>query len=167
MCPSALSRAGDYSGRISATNSISRDLRTFRDMTGPNQKDLHSTGIAGGELASRGLSRRSFLALGSAATATIAGCAGPQTTRQFMTDTRPVFREPANRGSGLTAGSSYYDSMYGPKLDEPFPLPAIPYQEIDPAFLRQEVPDPTGERPGTLVVARRSARLGDWLDAGD
>ena len=121
-------------------------------MTGPNQKDLHSTGIAGRELASRGLSRRSFLALGSAATATLAGCAGPQTTGQFMTDTRPVFREPVNRGSGLTAGSSYYDSMYGPKLDEPFPLPAIPYQEIDPAFLRQEVPDPTGERPGTLVV---------------
>jgi len=121
-------------------------------MTGSKQKDLPDNGFAGGDQASRALSRRRFLALGTAATATLAGCAGPQTTGQFVGETSPVYRVPDNRGAGLVQGSSYYDSMYGPKLDEQFPLPAIPYQEIDPAFLRQEVADPTGERPGTLVV---------------
>lgn len=42
--------------------------------------------------------------------------------------------------------------MYAAKLDEPFPIAAIPYQQIDPRFHRQIVNDPTGERPGTLVV---------------
>ena len=121
-------------------------------MTGINQKDVHIDGMAASEHMSGGLSRRSFLALGSAATATLAGCAGPQTTGQFVADTRPVYRAADNRGTGLTRRSPLYESMYGPKLDEQFPLPAIPYQEIDPAFLRQEVADSTGERPGTLVV---------------
>ncbi len=46
----------------------------------------------------------------------------------------------------------FYDMIYGPKPDELFPLPAIPYETIDPRYLRQEVADPTGERPGTIVV---------------
>ena len=41
---------------------------------------------------------------------------------------------------------------YAEVAGEPFPIPAIPYQKIDPRFLRQFVDDPTGERPGTLVV---------------
>jgi len=45
-----------------------------------------------------------------------------------------------------------YSQIYGPKPDERFPLPAIPYRKIDPRFYRQMVADPTGERPGTLVV---------------
>jgi len=121
-------------------------------MSAANQNDHTLTGVPGHAHDSRGLSRRGFLALGGAATATLAGCAGPQTTQQFMTQTQPIYRVPENRGTGLVQRSSYYDGMYGPKLDEPYPLPAIPYQEIDPAFLRQEVADPTGERPGTLVV---------------
>lgn len=121
-------------------------------MTGPNNKDLTAAGPAGRDALPRTLSRRRFLALGSAAAATLAGCAAPQTTERFMSETAPVYRAPENRNSGLVRASPLYDSMYGPKLDEPYPLPAIPYQEIDPAFLRQEVADPTGERPGTLVV---------------
>jgi len=121
-------------------------------MTGPIQKDLTVTGSAESETSSRLLSRRHFLALGSAATATLAGCAGPQTTQMFVRETSPVYRASENRQAGLVRTSPLYDSMYGPKLDEPYPLPAIPYQEIDPAFLRQEVADPTGERPGTIVV---------------
>ncbi|KGF70542.1 hypothetical protein LL06_04675 [Hoeflea sp. BAL378] len=97
------------------------------------------------------MSRRGFLALGTAATAVLAGCTGT-TTRRFAEETAPIYRTPDNRVSGLGRGSPYYDAMYGPKLDEPFPLPAIPYTEIDPAYLRQEVADPTGERPGTIVV---------------
>ena len=50
------------------------------------------------------------------------------------------------------AASADYATMYGPMDDEGFELPAVPYQKIDPQFLRQIVPDPTGEPPGTIVV---------------
>ncbi|QDG94777.1 L,D-transpeptidase (plasmid) [Rhizobium sp. NIBRBAC000502774] len=43
-------------------------------------------------------------------------------------------------------------TTYGPMPEERFPLPAIPYQKISERFHRQMVSDPTGERPGTLVV---------------
>lgn len=45
-----------------------------------------------------------------------------------------------------------YATMYGPMEDEGFSIPAIPYEQIDPQFLRQIVRDPTGEKPGTLIV---------------
>jgi lipoprotein-anchoring transpeptidase ErfK/SrfK len=45
-----------------------------------------------------------------------------------------------------------YVSMYGPVYDEGFEIPAVPIEKIKPQFLRQIVPDPTGERPGTIVV---------------
>jgi lipoprotein-anchoring transpeptidase ErfK/SrfK len=50
------------------------------------------------------------------------------------------------------AADPQYASIYGEKLDEPYPLPAIPYEKIDRRFLRQVVNDPTGQPPGTLVV---------------
>ncbi len=43
-------------------------------------------------------------------------------------------------------------ALYAAKPDEQFPLPAIPYQKINPRFYRQMVDDPTGQPPGTLVV---------------
>ena len=42
--------------------------------------------------------------------------------------------------------------MYGPLEDDGFSVPAVPYQQIDPQFLRQIVRDPTGEPAGSLVV---------------
>lgn len=45
-----------------------------------------------------------------------------------------------------------FASMYAECRDGDFLLPAIPYQKIDPQFLRQIVDDPTGEQPGTIVV---------------
>jgi lipoprotein-anchoring transpeptidase ErfK/SrfK len=100
----------------------------------------------------RGYTRRGLLGLGLSGAAALAGCAGPQTTQQFVAETAPVYRSPANGGSGLARRTPHYDEMYGAKPDERFPLPAIPYYEIDPVYLRQEVADPTGEVPGTLVV---------------
>ncbi|PWW02162.1 lipoprotein-anchoring transpeptidase ErfK/SrfK [Hoeflea marina] len=98
-------------------------------------------------------SRRRFLQLGAGtATAMLAGCAGPISTERFTMQTAPEFRSQTNPSYGLTGRSPLYDEMYGPKYDEPYPLPAIPYTEIEPQFLRQEVADPTGERPGTIVV---------------
>jgi lipoprotein-anchoring transpeptidase ErfK/SrfK len=85
------------------------------------------------------VTRRTFL-LGSAglATTVLAGC----TTARERVEVRP---EPV-------VDNSIYAAMYGPKDDEQFPLPAIPYQKIDPRFYRQMVPNPTGERPGVIVV---------------
>lgn len=41
---------------------------------------------------------------------------------------------------------------YGPLPDERFPIPAARVDLIDPKFYRQRIADPTGERPGTVVV---------------
>lgn len=45
-----------------------------------------------------------------------------------------------------------YRLMYGPLPDERFPVPAVDLTAIPPAYWRQMVADPTGERPGTIVV---------------
>ncbi len=85
------------------------------------------------------MTRRSLL-LGGAGLATtiLSGCVTP--VRQRVA----VEPEPVD--------TSIYADMYGPKPDEQFPLPAIPYRRIDPRFYRQMVPNPTGERPGVIVV---------------
>ena len=81
-------------------------------------------------------SRRAFLAgTASLAAASLAGC---MSTR-MKTAEEPHFSE-------------YYLSMYGPLPDEKFPVPAIDLTKLDPNMFRTEVPDPTGERPGTIVV---------------
>ena len=45
-----------------------------------------------------------------------------------------------------------YAAMYGPRLDEPHPLPATDISEVDPRFLRREVAYYGREEPGTIVV---------------
>lgn len=45
-----------------------------------------------------------------------------------------------------------YSQIYAARTDDGFSLPTIPYNRIDPQFLRQTVQDPTGEMPGTIVV---------------
>jgi lipoprotein-anchoring transpeptidase ErfK/SrfK len=42
--------------------------------------------------------------------------------------------------------------VYAATTDEGFNLPAIPYRQIERRFYRQRIVDPTGERPGTVVV---------------
>jgi len=51
--------------------------------------------------------------------------------------------------------NSSYASMYAPMIDEGYEIPGVPFQKIDPQFYRQIVPNPTGERPGTVVVDTR------------
>jgi len=85
--------------------------------------------------AARRPSRRSFLVGGaSLAAMTLSGCA-----TERMRVLEPRF-------------SDYYLSMYGPLPDEQFPVPAIDLTKLDPNMFRTEVADPTGERPGTIVV---------------
>lgn len=82
-------------------------------------------------------SRRTFL-LGAASLAGLAlsGCA--TTSRRFQDDT-PHF-------------DPYYLQMYGELPNEKFPVPALDLTKLDPTMFRTQVPDPSGERPGTIVV---------------
>ncbi len=86
------------------------------------------------------LSRRGFLnlaAMGAAASA-VSAC----------TTTRPP-PPPVEQPQPELGG---YEMMYGPVLDEGYEIPAVPIDRMDPQFLRRIVPDPTGQRPGTIVV---------------
>ncbi len=88
------------------------------------------------------LSRRGFLnlaAMGAAATA-VSAC----------TTTSQMPPPPAEQPVEPELGS--YEMMYGPVIDEGYEVPAVPIRKMDPQFLRQIVADPTGQRPGTIVV---------------
>jgi lipoprotein-anchoring transpeptidase ErfK/SrfK len=87
------------------------------------------------------LDRRGFLAAcSSALAATVLG------------------RTRADAQSAYPGGFRYGD-VYGPVMDEPFPIPALRPAQVKPAFLRAEVPYETAEAPGTLVVDPRSRYL--------
>jgi lipoprotein-anchoring transpeptidase ErfK/SrfK len=81
-------------------------------------------------------SRRTFL-FGAASLAGLA-LAGCTSTSQRVTE-EPSF-------------SPYYLNMYAAMPDERFPIPAVDLRRLKPSHFRQDVPDPTGERPGTVVV---------------
>lgn len=97
--------------------------------------------------------RRSVL-LGAAGLAalTLAGCS---TTRRLEF---PDFADFSEFTELFTArpsdpeASAYYQQMYAARPNERFPLPAIDLKKLPPQYWRQDVPDPTGERPGTIVV---------------
>ena len=42
--------------------------------------------------------------------------------------------------------------MYSAMPQEPYAVPPVNLRRLDPQYYRQVVPDPTGERPGSLVV---------------
>ncbi len=82
------------------------------------------------------IGRRTFLIGGGAAL--LGGCTVSQTA-------------PPEMGSASRV-PAIYRSFYGPRPDEQFAIPAVDLARLDPAFWRREVPNPTGERPGTVVV---------------
>ncbi|MCV9961224.1 L,D-transpeptidase [Pararhizobium sp. BT-229] len=87
------------------------------------------------------LSRRHFLQAGGALAALgLAGCSSTGTGVRRAVEAEPV------------EFSSATSEMYTARPEELFPLPAVPYQKIPARFRRQWVDNPTGERPGTLVV---------------
>ena len=87
------------------------------------------------------LGRRQFMAGAASLSAlALAGCA--TTTPAVTTPAAPI-RHPVPPDVQL---------MYGPKLDEQFPLRAADMSLIDPIYWRQQVIDPTGEKPGTVIV---------------
>ena len=80
------------------------------------------------------MGRRSFL-LGAASLA-LAGCA---TT-------------PGTRRDAAAAFPAEIVAMYAALPNERFPIPAARIDLVDPRYLRQAVDDPTGARPGSIVV---------------
>ncbi|HEU4987221.1 MAG TPA: L,D-transpeptidase [Rhizobiaceae bacterium] len=104
--------------------------------------------------ASNNITRRKFLTIASAgaASATLAGCVS------VPREAPPGATPPSLMPEG-TPGLAYYQEMYGPVFDEGYEIPAIPVEKVDPRLFRQVVPDPTGERPGTIVVDTSSHYL--------
>lgn len=88
------------------------------------------------------LTRRGMLAsMASFAALGLSGCAGTLGTRRFdLGEVMPAEISP------------YYREIYGEVADNGFVVPAVDLKRVPDAFLRAEVADPTGERPGTIVV---------------
>lgn len=83
------------------------------------------------------IDRRAFLAgAASVGALALAGC----TTTSATTGPAAPTIDPAH----LT--------MYAALPEERFPIPAVDLTQIEPQYLRREVDDPTGERPGSVVV---------------
>lgn len=97
----------------------------------------------------RSVSRRHFLSLGAAAAS---GLALPACTT--ASENQSKVSEPAKPATEL---SSIF--MYRAMPEEDFPIPAVDITKVDKRFYRQLVDDPTGERPGTVVVDTRSYYL--------
>jgi lipoprotein-anchoring transpeptidase ErfK/SrfK len=72
-----------------------------------------------------------------------------------------VQRAPTDARMALPSIDAPYGAMYAEIRGEPFPVPAIDLDEVDPAYLRREVAYATREPPGTVVVdpGRRYAYL--------
>lgn len=90
-------------------------------------------------------SRRQFLSLAAAAAGGLAlpACSTTGDPSAVLAPERPA-SEPS------------YVSMYRAMPEEDFPIPAVDLTKVDKRFYRQLVDDPTGERPGTVVVDTRS-----------
>ncbi len=91
------------------------------------------------------IDRRRFLA-GTAGLSALAltGCAstGASSTAQVAL----AYAAPAPNTPAPVA------AMYAAMPDEEFPIPAVPIEVLEPKYYRQIVSDPTGEKPGTIVV---------------
>ncbi|MBC8129492.1 MAG: L,D-transpeptidase [Rhizobiaceae bacterium] len=92
----------------------------------------------------RGLSRRQvMMGLAMGATAFVAGCTTSGSRARILEG--PV-------GGRLGGSDPQFQSMYGPIEDEGYLIPAIDPSRVDSMYFRQIVADPTGERPGTVVI---------------
>ncbi|WP_292859379.1 L,D-transpeptidase [Mesorhizobium sp.] len=108
------------------------------------------------------VSRRSLLTgLSLVGVSAISACAQmPRQSISLAAPLSPTPPEPAPQQPPVEAAapeptapaSPDYPSMYAAVEDGGHSLPAIPFTKVDGRFLRQVVDDPTGEKPGTIVV---------------
>jgi lipoprotein-anchoring transpeptidase ErfK/SrfK len=103
------------------------------------------------------MSRRGFLNTAAIGAASIALAACTTTSQQPIEPQPPKYVEPP---------LGDYALMYGPVVDEGYEIPAVPVQKIKQQFLRQVVADPTGERPGTIVIDTQAHFLYLVLEGG-
>jgi lipoprotein-anchoring transpeptidase ErfK/SrfK len=74
-------------------------------------------------------------------------------------------RRPPARAEGpppevaRVGGEVDYDRAYAAAEGEPFPVPAVRWRRMNPAFLRQPVAYSGGEPPGTVIVDPRAHHL--------
>lgn len=88
------------------------------------------------------LSRRAFLGSALAGLGSLAGCVSVPSAPPPRISMLPMQPFPPSNPA------SRYDAV----VDDGYEIPPAPVDKIDPRYLRQEVPDPTGEAPGTIVV---------------
>ena len=102
------------------------------------------------------LGRRQFLASAASLSAlALAGCA-TTTPQRLVVAAAPVRH----------AVPPDVQMMYGPLEDEGYALRAADMTLVDPLYWRQQVADPTGEKPGTVVVDTANRFLYHVGDAG-
>lgn len=87
--------------------------------------------------------RRLLLGFGLGATALATGCSSTGSRARIASTTSYAF-------SGSI--EPRYLEMYDAMIDGGHRIPAVNLRRVDPMYYRQEVPDPTGEEPGTVVV---------------
>jgi lipoprotein-anchoring transpeptidase ErfK/SrfK len=118
------------------------------------------------------VSRRSFLTgLSLVGVSAISACAQmPRQSISVAASLNPPPLEPEKAPIEVAApeapASSDYASMYSAVEDGGHALPAIPFSKVDGRFLRQIVDDPTGEKPGTIVVNTTDKYLYLVLEGG-
>lgn len=93
------------------------------------------------------LSRRTFLLGCLSTTVAISGCATSP-----LSDTQQIPPPEIEPPQILAQPDSSLEARYAAFEDAGHFVPAIPYQQMDPKFYRQQVADPTGEDVGTVVV---------------
>src|SRR5438309_4459473 len=92
-------------------------------------------------------SRRFFIA-GAGAAALSGGLGQPMAGAAAQPFPGPRGRPPAD----IDADDLVYAEMYGPILDERFPIEAVDLRRINPAFLRKVLAVTATEDPGTVVI---------------
>lgn len=98
---------------------------------------------------SRPLSRRRFLYASLSASLFATGCT--TTTSPTGPASSPGRPTAPRQPTGL-ASEAELEARYAAVQDGGHLIAAVPFREINPKYYRQRVVDPTGEKPGTVVV---------------
>ena len=98
------------------------------------------------ESRSRTLTRRAFLSI--SASIFVAGC---ETTSAPNAPPPSPARPSRQLPLGL-ASDAELEARYAAVEDSGHLIPAVPFRDMDPKNYRQRVVDPTGEKPGTVIV---------------